>query len=267
MKKTMMITTKMKTKKVTLEDAMDFQQESKTYSDVLKHRRNCKLWTKGFCLDCFGGGLTQFTIDLDIEKSKSCGGSLDNKKQEKVKRSKRNGSGFRNNHSGTPLVDGTRCVNPRASHQIENQPTSPAIPFKTSSEIAKECNILMLKDIEKGGLFSGGIFNPPFLSQQWLSKEEHEKIVEEKLAKSMKVIATIKNIEWELRREVEDNLNLIESQGKELERRNILIEKLKKDFQARIEEFWKVMESQLSDKPELRFIFNEYINKILLRKE
>jgi hypothetical protein len=53
--------------KVTYEDAVDFEKRSKTYAKVLLHRRECPLWNKCFCLDCFGGGLTQFTRDLSDE--------------------------------------------------------------------------------------------------------------------------------------------------------------------------------------------------------
>jgi len=49
------------------EDAMEFMEESKVYRNVLKHRRTCKRWEKEFCLDCFGGGLTQFTKSLQKE--------------------------------------------------------------------------------------------------------------------------------------------------------------------------------------------------------
>ncbi len=34
------------------------------YRKVLEHRRNCKKWGKGFCLDCFGGGLTIFLASI-----------------------------------------------------------------------------------------------------------------------------------------------------------------------------------------------------------
>lgn len=44
--------------------------EFETYRKVLQHRKNCELWGKGFCLDCFGGGLTQFTMDLDKERAR-----------------------------------------------------------------------------------------------------------------------------------------------------------------------------------------------------
>jgi len=39
---------------------MDGIRNLKFYTDVLKHRRTCKKWGKEFCLQCFGGGLTQF---------------------------------------------------------------------------------------------------------------------------------------------------------------------------------------------------------------
>ncbi len=47
--------------KVYIEDAEDLMRESKTYRKILEHRRTYPSWTKDFCLDCFGGGLTQFT--------------------------------------------------------------------------------------------------------------------------------------------------------------------------------------------------------------
>lgn len=46
--------------KVFKEDSYDLMRKSKTYREILKHRKNCKKWGKGFCLDCFGGGLTLF---------------------------------------------------------------------------------------------------------------------------------------------------------------------------------------------------------------
>lgn len=61
----------MRARQVTKEDAMEFEVESRTYAHVLEHRRKCKKWAKEFCLDCFGGGLTQFTKDLEMEKSLS----------------------------------------------------------------------------------------------------------------------------------------------------------------------------------------------------
>jgi len=45
----------------------DFFDNSKTYQTILEHRRNCDKWMKEFCLDCFGGGLTQFISKLDDE--------------------------------------------------------------------------------------------------------------------------------------------------------------------------------------------------------
>ncbi len=41
--------------------------KSDTYRKVLKHRMKCKKWGKEFCLECFGGGLTKFTKDLEGE--------------------------------------------------------------------------------------------------------------------------------------------------------------------------------------------------------
>jgi hypothetical protein len=49
------------------EDCEDFMRESKTYRKVLEHRRKCDKWGKGFCLECFGGGLTKFTKELAKE--------------------------------------------------------------------------------------------------------------------------------------------------------------------------------------------------------
>lgn len=40
----------------------------KAYRDVLKHRKTCPKWGTGFCLDCFGGGLTTFTKRLEREQ-------------------------------------------------------------------------------------------------------------------------------------------------------------------------------------------------------
>jgi hypothetical protein len=49
----------------------DFREWSESYKKVLLHRRRCKKWRKGFCLDCFGGGLSKFTRDfLNDEKLK-----------------------------------------------------------------------------------------------------------------------------------------------------------------------------------------------------
>jgi hypothetical protein len=56
--------------KATIEDAMEFAEESKTYREVLTHRRKCEKWGKSFCLECFGGGLTTFTKNLNEEKVK-----------------------------------------------------------------------------------------------------------------------------------------------------------------------------------------------------
>ena len=55
---------------VFLEDAEEFTKQSKIYREVLEHRRNCKKWGKKFCLECFGGGLTKFTMDLESEYRK-----------------------------------------------------------------------------------------------------------------------------------------------------------------------------------------------------
>lgn len=40
---------------------------NKTYRKILEHRKNCPKWTKEFCLDCFGGGLTRFLKDVTEE--------------------------------------------------------------------------------------------------------------------------------------------------------------------------------------------------------
>jgi len=58
----------MSNKRVTIEDAEKFASESETYKKVLIHRKTCPKWGKSFCLLCFGGGLTQFTNDLEEEK-------------------------------------------------------------------------------------------------------------------------------------------------------------------------------------------------------
>jgi len=55
-------------KKVTIEDAQAFELISRTYKKVLVHRRNCDKWGTSFCLDCFGGGLTQFAKDLQSKR-------------------------------------------------------------------------------------------------------------------------------------------------------------------------------------------------------
>ncbi len=57
--------------KIYIEDAEEFQKNSKTYRDILEHRRTCKKWGKGFCLECFGGGLTLFTKNLQEEMNKN----------------------------------------------------------------------------------------------------------------------------------------------------------------------------------------------------
>lgn len=48
----------------------ELMRESKTYRDILEHRKNCKKWGKGFCLDCFGGGLTLFLEEINYEFAK-----------------------------------------------------------------------------------------------------------------------------------------------------------------------------------------------------
>lgn len=42
-------------------------EQSKTYRKVLTHRKKCIDWGTYFCLECFGGGLTKFTKDLEKE--------------------------------------------------------------------------------------------------------------------------------------------------------------------------------------------------------
>ncbi len=49
-----------------LEEVLDVKKLN-TYKKVLDHRRNCSKWGKGFCLDCFGGGLTRFTENIEKE--------------------------------------------------------------------------------------------------------------------------------------------------------------------------------------------------------
>ena len=48
-------------------DTEDIMRESGTYRDILEHRKNCPKWTKEFCMDCFGGGLTLFLGKLKYE--------------------------------------------------------------------------------------------------------------------------------------------------------------------------------------------------------
>jgi hypothetical protein len=50
-----------------LDNLTEIFKQSAAYADVLKHRRDCPRWSKGFCLDCFGGGLTKFTRSLEQE--------------------------------------------------------------------------------------------------------------------------------------------------------------------------------------------------------
>lgn len=45
-------------------------RETETSKKILEHRNNCKKWNKKFCLDCFGGGLTQFAKNIDEELRK-----------------------------------------------------------------------------------------------------------------------------------------------------------------------------------------------------
>ena len=45
----------------------DDLRESKTYKDILEHRRKCNKWGKEFCLECFGGGLNLFFGKLIYE--------------------------------------------------------------------------------------------------------------------------------------------------------------------------------------------------------
>jgi len=42
--------------------------ESDEYRRILEHRRDCPKWSKDFCIDCFGGGLTIFTDKLNMER-------------------------------------------------------------------------------------------------------------------------------------------------------------------------------------------------------
>ncbi len=48
-------------------EANDFLRDSLTYRKILEHRRKCKKWGKDFCLECFGGGLTNFLDKLRLE--------------------------------------------------------------------------------------------------------------------------------------------------------------------------------------------------------
>ena len=54
--------------KIYTEDVEDFMRESKVYKKIIEHRKKCSKWGKGFCLDCFGGGLTLFTKKIMEEK-------------------------------------------------------------------------------------------------------------------------------------------------------------------------------------------------------
>lgn len=58
--------------------------KSKVYRKILKHRRKCDKWGKGFCLDCFGGGLTKFFDDYFLEQLREF-----NKKAKKSKEGER----------------------------------------------------------------------------------------------------------------------------------------------------------------------------------
>jgi hypothetical protein len=51
-------------------DYNDIVEHSNAYNDVLRHRHTCPKWRKEFCLDCFGGGLTIFSINLLKERDK-----------------------------------------------------------------------------------------------------------------------------------------------------------------------------------------------------
>lgn len=44
--------------------------QSKTYGKVLAHRFKCDKWTKEFCFDCFGGGLSEFFKNLSKENKR-----------------------------------------------------------------------------------------------------------------------------------------------------------------------------------------------------
>ncbi len=44
--------------------------DNKVYRKILEHRNNCPKWTKEFCMDCFGGGLTRFLSNMEEEKLK-----------------------------------------------------------------------------------------------------------------------------------------------------------------------------------------------------
>lgn len=37
-----------------------FIVSTKAYKKVIEHRKQCPLWHKGFCLECFGHGLSVF---------------------------------------------------------------------------------------------------------------------------------------------------------------------------------------------------------------
>jgi hypothetical protein len=42
----------------------ELEKSRKTYWKVLLHRISCPKWEKEFCVDCFGGGLTEFVDNL-----------------------------------------------------------------------------------------------------------------------------------------------------------------------------------------------------------
>lgn len=53
--------------------------QTKAYNKVLKHRKNCPKWSKEFCLECFGGGLTLFTKEIKYEIAISLKKKIKNK--------------------------------------------------------------------------------------------------------------------------------------------------------------------------------------------
>ena len=53
------------------------EEESQAYKNVLKHRLTCPKWKKGFCLECFGGGLTNYLKRLENEGFILCPINLD----------------------------------------------------------------------------------------------------------------------------------------------------------------------------------------------
>ncbi len=52
--------------------------DNKVYRKILEHRNNCPKWTKEFCMDCFGGGLTKFMSNLEEDSIITLNGEVQN---------------------------------------------------------------------------------------------------------------------------------------------------------------------------------------------